>query len=67
MIIEQAIVQSLVSLGPSELSVIGMCHDYRGSDCTKFGILGPSELSLIGRCRDYRGSDCMMFGIFRTK
>ena len=38
MIIEQAIVQSLVSLGPSELSVIGMCHDYRGSDCTKFGI-----------------------------
>ena len=29
-------------LGPSELSVIGRCrsecHDYRGSDCMKFGI-----------------------------
>ena len=40
-----------------------MCHDYRGSDCTKFGILEPSELSVIGRCRDYIGSDCMMFVI----
>ena len=53
MIIEQAIVQSLVSLGPSELSVIGRCRDYRGSDCMMFGILGPSvsERSVIGRCR----------------
>ena len=51
MIIEQAIVQSLVSLGPSELSVIARCRDYRGSDCMMFGILGPSELSVIGRCR----------------
>ena len=48
---EKAIVQSLVSLGPSELSVIGRCRDYRGSDCMMFGILGPSELSVIGRCR----------------
>ena len=51
MIIEKAIVQSLVSLGPSELSVIGRCRDYRGSDCMMFGILGSSELSVIGRCR----------------
>ena len=51
MIIEEAIVQSLVSLGPSELSVIARCRDYRGSDCMMFGILGPSELSVIGRCR----------------
>ena len=47
----KAIVQSLVSLGPSELSVIGRCRDYRGSDCMMFGILGPSERSVIGRCR----------------
>ena len=38
MIMEKAIVQSLVSLGSSELSIIGMCRDYRESDCTKFGI-----------------------------
>ena len=36
-------------LGPSELSVIGRCRDYRASDCTKFGILGPSELSVRNR------------------
>ena len=51
MIIGKAIVQSFVSLGASELSAIGMCRDYRESDCTKFGILGPSELSVIGRYR----------------
>ena len=37
-IIEEAIVQSLVSLGTSELSAIGRCRDYRGSDCMKFSI-----------------------------
>ena len=51
MIMEEAIVQSLVSLGPSELSVIGRCRDYIGSDCMMFVILEPSELSVIGKCR----------------
>ena len=37
-IIEEAIEQSLVSLGASELSAIGRCRDYRGSDCMKFSI-----------------------------
>ena len=67
MIIEQAIVQSLVSLGPSELSVIGRCRIIEEAIEQSLVSLGPSELSVIGRCRDYRGSDCMKFVIFRSK